>query len=163
MPETFASPMDATRFCKERLADHPALVFYIMIGEEIVDTVMNSEYHELQARRQAMVFSIVSTVVIALAALAISAFVIRFETLDGHAIFVAVMVILYLTMLVLNGARNVDGAIFMAFVLLLAAIAGPPIKKLVDEKQTSWRSDGVAQLFAPAVLARRSHLSLVRD
>lgn len=144
LPDTFETPVEARQYCEQRLADDPALVFHIIIGEDIVDTVMDSEYHEAKAGRRALIYSVVSTFAIALVAFAVSAFVIRYETLEGRAIFVAAMVGLYLMLLLTGGRRNIDGLIAMIFVLLLAAILGSPIKELFEKMHTSWRSDEAA-------------------
>ena len=144
LPDTFASADEARQYCGQRLAKDSALVFHVMTGDEIVDTVLDSEYHEAKARRGAQIYSIVSTFAIALAALAISAFVVRYETLEGHALFVATMVSLYLMLLFTGGRRNIDGLIAMIFVLMLAAILGAPIKELFENEHTSWRFDEAA-------------------
>ena len=143
LEERFASPAQARRFCERRVQENPALVFYIMIEGEIVDSVLDSRHHESKARRRGLVYSIVSTLAIAAAALAVSLFAVRLETVEGHAIFVAAMVSLYLLLLFTGGNRNVDGAIAMFFVLLLAAAVGSPIKKHFEEKKSSWPTEGV--------------------
>ena len=108
--EHFSSPEEAKHFCEAQVAKEPALIFYLMRGEDILETVMDLSHQEAREKRSGRLYGAISSTLIAFAALAISMAVIEFDTLSGHTFFVGVMVGLYVLFLLVMGNRNIEGA-----------------------------------------------------
>jgi hypothetical protein len=128
----FSSLVDAKRFCEEQVIKDAALIFYIMTDEGIVDTVMDMSYQKAMQARSGRIYTVVSTAILALVALVVSVAVIRLETPAGHTLFVGVMIAVYLLALFVMGNRNIEGAIVMVMILILAASWGPKIKEYIE-------------------------------
>jgi hypothetical protein len=135
LDKRFLSVEDAKAFCESELKKDMSLVFDIMRGDDILHTVMNLAYHGAREKRWNRNYAILSTAAVMLLALIVSVTVMPFQTITGHLVFIAGMTLLYVLFLSIMGTGNIEGAVVMVIILVLAVLIAPQLTKHVKPSQ----------------------------
>lgn len=129
LDKQFLSVEDAKAFCESELEKDVSLVFDIMRGDHILHTIMNLAYHEAREKRRNRNYAILSTAAVMLLTLIVSATVMPFQTITGHLVFIAGMTLLYVFLLSIMGAGNIEGAVAMVIILVLVVLIAPQLTR----------------------------------
>ncbi|MFQ5936958.1 MAG: hypothetical protein ACE5LB_11190, partial [Acidiferrobacterales bacterium] len=83
LDKKFLSVADARAFCAGELDKDASLVFHIMRGDDIVDTMLNQAYHTAREKRESRNYAVLSTAIVMLLALIVSVTAMSFQTITG--------------------------------------------------------------------------------
>ena len=133
--QEFSSLAEAKRFCQKQLTEDPASMFHMMVGDDIVETVMDQKYHRQKEKRSRLVYCLVSSTVFAVIAVLVAAAFVHLETFMGYALFVGAILLIYLLFLGIMGTGNIEAAMVMVIILFFAAVGGPTIKGILEPNQ----------------------------
>ena len=116
----------------EGLARDPYAIFYVVKGNEILDTVLDHAHQHQKRQRAGLIYAIFSTVAVAAASLCVSVFVLGLPAPFGHAMFAAGMTLLYVLLLRIVGTGNIESLIMIVILLVLVILVAPTIRKYID-------------------------------
>ena len=122
LEERFVALADATAFCEGELAKVPSTVFYLLRGNDIIDAVLEEAYHVAEEKRKGRWYAVVSGAVVMMLALIVSVMAMPFQEITGHVLFVVGMALVYALLLAIMGTRNIESAVLMPIVLVLAVL-----------------------------------------
>jgi uncharacterized membrane protein HdeD (DUF308 family) len=135
LEERFVALADATAFCEGELAKDPSTVFYLLRGDDIIEAVLDEAYHAAEEKRKGRWYAVVSGAVVMILALIVSVMAMPFQEITGHVLFVAGMTLLYALFLVIMGTRNIEGAVLMPIVLVLAVLLANQLSEDTQAEQ----------------------------
>tara|TARA_B100001093_G_scaffold506259_1_gene564904 strand:+ start:544 stop:1095 length:552 start_codon:yes stop_codon:yes gene_type:complete len=141
MDDSFDDLVEAKDYCNKIIKEDPSTVFYIMIGEKIVDSVLDSAWHESEDRKSDYRYNIYSGMVVLFIATVISIAVMKFDMIAYHFIFSFGFTLLYLFLNRLNDRGSIDGLVVILILLILASISKPAIEKALELKHKAEQVD----------------------
>ena len=129
LDNTFLTAEEAKAFCETELEKDASLVFYVVLGENIIDYIQNDAYHDTIEAKQNRLFVAVTMVIVMLLASVVCFIFMPFQSPLYDALFIAAMGILYLMLNSVGGRMNVEGIVLMTIILILLSIMVPMLSR----------------------------------
>ena len=119
----YENQADARRACDSALSHDPSAIIHIVLGDKILETVLDLEFQRKKNKKKKAIYSVILTIVIFALPLNISLFLMPFTSLLGHGLFIGGMTFLYVLALFIYGAGNFEALIVMIIFLSLIAFS----------------------------------------
>lgn len=123
---------EAEEYCRQELRRNRKDIFYLLSGDLIAKTVFDRAFHEEAHTRYRWVYGISSWLFFSLVGLGMSVEIFQNHSISAHLVFTFCVGAFYLIILLVMGAGSFDGAVVMAMLLILLALAQPILKKVTD-------------------------------
>jgi hypothetical protein len=132
LPGEYSDISAAGAFAEGELKRDPSAILYIVRGDQILDIVMDQDFHRQKSRRDSRVYAAVSTAGVFVAALCVSLFIMPFTSTHAHAVFTGGMTLLYAGLLAVFGTRNIHALMLIGIILVMMIFLTPSIKELLE-------------------------------
>ena len=121
----FSSLEKAKIFCQSELEKDASPIFYVMQGNDIINTVYNRAYHIAKEKKENRIFAAASLVFVMLLATGASIMVMPFQTMIYHVLFIGGMGAFYLLMYSIGGNWNLESVAMVIMVIIMLSILVP--------------------------------------
>ncbi len=144
LERSFATIQEAKDFCEGELKRNPSDFYYLMEGDLIVETVLDSKFQENKQRRSELIFAVVSTAFFTLVGWGVSSDLFP-GLLYARLVFALGVGALYAFFLLVTGRGNVEAAITMTILLILFGVAVGPIHEALKRNHLLNQTSGAPQ------------------
>lgn len=125
LAEEFSSLEEAMTFCQSELEKDASLMFYVLQGNDIIETVYNHAYHIAKQKNENRIFAIISLIFVMLLATGASVMVMPFQTIMYHALFIGGMGAFYLLLYSIGGNWNLESVAMVIMLIFILSILVP--------------------------------------
>jgi len=132
----FPTLHDAEDFCRQELKKNPSHIFYLLNDDLIVSTIFDSQFHQDKETRRRRVYVALSMAFFTFVGFEMSLALFPNFIYAQLALTLGI-VAFYALVLLIHGAGNFEGAVFMAILLILLGVALQDIPKLLKPDQQS--------------------------
>jgi len=135
LPGEYLDVSDARAVGQSEVEKEPSAVLYIVVGDNILDVIMDQEYQRQLEEKRGRIYAVVSTAAVSVIAMCISISVLPFTSTLEHGFFTAGAALLYMVLLFISGPRNVHALIMIGILLILTIFLAPSIQELVGPEK----------------------------
>ena len=129
LEEEFSSLEETKVFCGRELEKDASIIFHVMLGNDIIDTILNKAYHQAESKKENRTFAAISTAVVMLLATGVSVMFMPFQAMIYHALFIGGMGSFYLLLYSTGGNWNLENVVATIILLILLSIVVPLLTK----------------------------------
>jgi hypothetical protein len=125
----FSSLEEAKAFCEKELGKDASLIFNVMQGKDIIGYVLNDAYQIAKEKKEDRIYAAVSMVVVILLASGVSVFIMPFESMLYHLLFVSGMGGFYFLLYLIGAHWNLESVVAIIILLILISVSVPLLIK----------------------------------
>lgn len=125
LKKEFFSIEEAKAFCEMELEKNVSHIYYVMRGNDIIDAIQDDAYHIAKEKNENRIYAAVSTTIVMLLASGVSVFIMPFQAMFYHLLFISGMGGFYLLLYSIGGRWNLESVVAIIILLVLLSIAVP--------------------------------------